>query len=181
MEWEAKVQVPLIIVMHEPEKPRVEEVPIKKRRRWHGTRRGFFHPKHPEKYEGNVKNIIYRSGIELRFMKFLDDASSIKQWSSEEVKIPYISPKDGRVHRYFVDFKITAEYKDGSMRTSLAEVKWSTATKPPKLPKNKRKTRRFLNEVHTWEINKAKWEAAKALCDKMGWYWMVVTEKSLAI
>lgn len=181
MEWEAKVQVPLIIVMHEPEKPRVEEVPIKKRRRWQGTRRGYFNPAHPEKYEGNVNNIIYRSKIELRMMKFLDDAFSVKKWSSEEVKIPYISPKDGKVHRYFVDFKITAEYKDGSMRTSLVEVKWSTSTVPPKLPKSKKRTRRFLSEVRNWKINNAKWDAAKAVCAKMGWDWMVITEKSLSL
>ena len=163
------------------EKPRVEEVPAKKRPRWHGTRRGYFNPKHPEKYEGNVENIIYRSKIELRMMKFLDDAPSILKWSSEEVKIPYRSPKDGRMHRYFVDFKSTAEFKDGTIHTSLIEVKWSTACAPPKLPKNKRKTRRFLRELHTWEINEAKWSAAKKVCEKMGWDWLVITEKNLSL
>jgi hypothetical protein len=66
--------------------------------------RGRFVPHNPSKYNGNPTNIIYRSSWEFRVMRYLDENSSIVQWSSEELAIPYVSPLDGRVHRYFPDF-----------------------------------------------------------------------------
>ena len=159
--------------------PRVQEitVPEKKRRRWHGTRKGFFNPNHPEKYEGNKTNIIYRSKLELRVMKFFDDHPDVLKWSSEEVRIPYVKPTDGKIHRYFVDFKATLKHKDGAIRTALLEAKWSTAIVPPKVPK--KKTRRYFRELYNWGINQAKWEAAKAVCKKNDWDWGFITEKNI--
>ena len=158
------------------QQPRVQEIPVRKpRARWQGTRRGLFHPRHPEKYEGDVTKIIYRSKLELRVMKFLDDHTDVLKWSSEELAIPYVSPKDGRIHRYFVDFKATLKHKDGVIRTTLLEAKWSTATVAPKVPK--KRTRRYMREVYYWTINQAKWEAAQKLCKKNDWDWMILTEK----
>jgi len=37
-------------------------------------------------------------------MKYLDSHSQIVNWSSEEFCIPYRSPIDRRMHRYFPDF-----------------------------------------------------------------------------
>ena len=159
------------------EQSRVQEVPTKKRRsRWHGTRRGFFNPKYPEKYEGKLDKIIYRSKLELRIMKYLDDHPDVLKWSSEELAIPYVSPKDGKYHRYFVDFKATLRHKDGVIRTTLIEAKWSTATVQPKVPK--KRTKRYFSEVYNWAINQAKWEAAQKLCKKKDWDWIILTEKT---
>ena len=159
-------------------KIRTTEVPIKKKKKKNGTRRGYFHPEHPEKYEGNLTNIIYRSGIELRMMKYLDSHPSVTTWSSEEVKIPYLSPLDGKVHRYFVDFKVTTKLKDGTLQTRLIETKWSTATVEPKVPK--RRTRRYLNEMKNWRVNQAKWAQAEKYCEEHGWEWLIMTEKQLS-
>jgi hypothetical protein len=101
------------------------------------------------------------------------------KWSSEETIIPYVSPKDGRVHRYFVDFKTTLKQRDGSEKTYLVEVKWSTAIVPPKVPK--KKTRRYLREVYNWTINQAKWSAAQKVCIVKGWEWLIITEKHLSL
>jgi hypothetical protein len=87
-------------------------------------------------------------------MNFLDDSPSVLKWSSEETPIPYVSPLDKKVHRYFVDFKIKRKTKTGEEQVCLAEVKWSTATRPPKEPK--RKTRRYFAEQKNWIINGAK-------------------------
>ena len=158
------------------EKPRVQEVPAKKSRpRWHGTRRGFYNPKNPAKYEGRLDKIIYRSKLELRIMKYLDDHPDVLKWSSEELAIPYIKPTDGKIHRYFVDFKATLKHKDGVIRTTLVEAKWSTATVPPPVPK--KKTKRYMREVYYWMINQAKWAAAQNLCKKKDWDWIILTEK----
>lgn len=149
----------------------------KPRLRRHGTRRGFFVPNNPAKYEGDVTNIVYRSKIELRLMKYLDSHPSVLKWSSEETIIPYVSPLDKKFHRYFVDFKVKRKMTDGSVKTCLIETKWSTATVPPKVPK--KKGRRFYAEQKAWLVNQAKWEAAKILCEKKGWDWIIMTEKQL--
>lgn len=134
-------------------------------------------PNNPTKYEGDVNNIVYRSKIELRLMKYLDSHPSILAWSSEETIIPYVSPLDKKVHRYFVDFKIRRKMKDGTIDTCLIETKWSTATVAPKPPK--KKNRRYFTEQKNWIVNQAKWEAAQAHCKKRGWSWLIMTEKHL--
>lgn len=140
-------------------------------------KQGFFKPKFPEKYIGDVSNIVYRSGWELRVMHSLDNNTAVVRWSSEETVIPYISPIDGRRHRYFVDFYVEAKASDGTVKTMLLEVKPAAQAQPPKSPK--RKTKRYITEVMTYGVNQAKWEAAKAYCDKKGWEFKVITEKEL--
>jgi hypothetical protein len=156
---------------------RTQEIPLKKANRYKGTRRGFFIPAHPEKYEGNVRNICYRSKMELKMMEYLDDQPSVLKWSSEEIVIPYQSPIDGKIHKYFIDFKSTVKKRDGKITTFLMEVKWSTACAPPKVPK--KRTIRYLTELRNWEVNQAKWAQAEKLCTQKGWVWLIITEKQL--
>jgi hypothetical protein len=35
---------------------------------------------------------------------FLDRHKDVTKWNSEEVVIPYRSPLDNKIHRYFTDF-----------------------------------------------------------------------------
>jgi len=72
---------------------------------------GYFKPKNPQKYKGDPTNIIYRSGWELKFMLYVDSHPEILEWGSEEFSIPYRSPIDGRIHRYFPDFYIKKKLK----------------------------------------------------------------------
>ena len=65
---------------------------------------GHFHPRNPEKYIGDCGNIVYRSSWELKFMQWCDRNENIMEYGSEEFWIPYVSPVDNRVHRYFPDF-----------------------------------------------------------------------------
>ena len=91
--------------------------------------KGKFKPNKPQKYIGNPTNIIYRSLLERRFMVYCDKKSSILEWGSEEVIVPYKSPVDNRMHRYFVDFIIKLKNKDGITETLLIEVKPKKASK----------------------------------------------------
>ena len=102
--------------------------------------RGRFIPKNPKKYRGNLSQVIYRSGYELKFMNWCDMNDDVREWSSEEVVIPYVSPLDSRVHRYYIDFLVRIREQ-----TYLIEVKPERFTREPSIPK--RKTKRFLNEV----------------------------------
>lgn len=143
------------------------------------TYHGKFKPKNPKKYKGNPTDIVYRSSWELKFMFMLDNDSSVVQWGSEEVIVPYKSPIDGNMHRYFVDFIVTKINSKGIKETTLIEVKPKIQTQPPKQPA--KKTKKYINEVFTWGVNEAKWKAAREYCLDRGWKFEILTEIELGI
>ncbi len=138
---------------------------------------GYFSPRNPKKYRGDPTNIIYRSGWELNFMNYLDKNSSVLEWSSEEIIVPYKSPVDGRFHRYFVDFFMRYRDKKGNIRNALVEIKPFKQTQEP--VKKKRKTKAYINEVVTYGVNSAKWKAAQEYCADRKWEFQLFTEKEL--
>jgi hypothetical protein len=140
---------------------------------------GIFKPKNPLKYKGNPSNIIYRSLWECRFMSYLDSHPDVIQWASEEFAIPYLSPIDNRIHRYFPDFWIKKRGKDGVIETVVVEIKPKHQTQPPK-PKSKI-TKTYLNEVKTWGINSSKWQYATKFCEERKWKFQILTENDLGI
>ena len=125
-----------------------------------------------EKYKGNPTSVIYRSLWERKFMVYCDTQDSILKWSSEEIIIPYRSPIDRKMHRYFPDFWVKTE--NGC---TLVEVKPKAQTKPPE--KKKKTTNRYLKEVYTYGINEAKWNSAKEYCIDRGWKFKIITEDDL--
>lgn len=141
--------------------------------------KGLFKPQNPSKYRGNPSNIVYRSSYELKFMSYLDKHPDVLNWQSEELFIPYRSPVDNKIHRYFPDFLIKKREKDGSVKTVMIEIKPEKQTKPPKHPG--KVTRRYVTEVYTWGVNEAKWKAAEEYCADRGWTFHVFTEKHLGI
>ena len=144
---------------------------------------GRFKPKNPSKYMGDPTNIIYRSGWELKLMSYLDTHVNVLQWSSEEVVIPYRSPIDGKRHRYFPDFYVEQINTFGKLDKILIEVKPKYQTVPPAIQttKTKKPTKRYINEVKTWGVNQAKWEAAQEYCKDRGWKFQLITEDHLGI
>jgi hypothetical protein len=142
------------------------------------TSKGFFKPKHPSKYNGDSTNIIYRSSWELKVMKWLDEHPKVIWWNSEELVIPYRSPVDNRMHRYFPDFIAKMRQKDGLVMTYVIEIKPDAQTK---MPTQKKKTKRYLQEAATYAVNQEKWRAADIFCQEHGWKFLVLTEKHLGI
>lgn len=140
--------------------------------------KGIFRPTNPKKYKGDPNNVIYRSSWELKLMIYLDRHPEVVQWSSEEIVIPYRSPIDGRLHRYFPDFYVKKEV-NGKIETLIIEVKPKVQTKPPNV--QKKRTKKYINEVMTWGINEAKWKAAKNFCEDRNWKFMLMTEKELGL
>jgi hypothetical protein len=140
--------------------------------------KGWFTPKNPKKYNGDPTNIVYRSTWEVRVMKWLDEHPNVIWWNSEELVIPYRSPVDNKMHRYFPDFIVKMKQKNGLVMTYVIEVKPDVQTR---MPTQKRKTKRFLSEVATFAVNQEKWRAADIFCQEHGWKFMVLTEKDLGI
>jgi hypothetical protein len=127
----------------------------------------------PEKYVGDVNNIIARSNLERKFFRFFDMSEDITKFSSEEFFIPYYSPVDKKMHRYFVDvmFEVKNEKK------FVAEIKPHSQISMPKKPK--KQSRSFVNECLTYEVNKAKWTAAEKFCKENNMQFIILTEKNL--
>lgn len=141
--------------------------------------KGRYIPTNRKKYIGNSQKIIYRSLWERKFMVYCDSNSSIVAWASEEIAIPYLSPLDGKIHRYFPDFFIKVKQKDNKIKNIIIEVKPKIQCSPPKIPK--KKTKKYLQEVRTWSINEAKWKAAQKYCEGRDFQFQIITEKELKI
>lgn len=143
------------------------------------TYKGKFQAKNSSKYRGDLNNIVYRSLWELRFMKWCDSNASILEWGSETIVIPYISPVDRKVHRYFVDFYIKVRDKSRNVQKYLIEIKPERFTKPPAIPKIK--TKQFIDEVFQYGVNQAKWKAAFEFCEDKNIKFIILTEKDLGL
>jgi hypothetical protein len=148
--------------------------------------RGRFKPKHPAKYKGDPSKITYRSLWEYKFFKYLDDHPDVIWWASEEYVVPYVSPIDNRIHRYFPDVVLRKTTPSGTIETIMIEIKPKAQTKPPDIRKKNatpsgRISRRYLREVQTYGINDAKWESAKRYCNERGWKFEIFTEDQLGV
>lgn len=137
-------------------------------------RQGVFIPINQSKFIGT--KAFYRSGLELKFMRFCDSNPNVLNWGSENVIVPYVSPIDNKVHRYFVDNFVTI--KEGDKITKyLIEIKPDKQTRPPAV-KYKKKSH-LIYEQATFVVNTAKWNAARQLCKQKGWQFLIITEKHL--
>ncbi len=138
---------------------------------------GKFIPINKHKYVGDIQNIIYRSSWEKKVLLWLDSNPSILKYSSEELVIPYISPKDGKPHRYYVDFVVEYKTRAGEVKRAAVEVKPEAQTLPPKQPK--RITKQFMESVETFAVNQAKWAAAKEWCSNNNMDFIILTEREI--
>jgi len=144
---------------------------------------GFFTPSNPSKWiisktglgHGRIR---YRSSWERKFMAWADRHPSVLKVASEEVVVPYISPIDGKRHRYYIDFYIEMVTKSGDVVRKLIEVKPRKETKKPRQKKNQR---RYLEECRTYAVNQSKWVAAKGYAEAVGMEFVIMDEYSLGI
>lgn len=136
-------------------------------------RKGLFVPRNPQKYVGDVNNIIFRSSWEKVFFDFCDNNVNILKWSSETLKIPYIKPTDGKLHYYYPDVFIQYKDKNNKLHNEIIEIK---PEKQINITKNKKVS---LYERVTYAINIAKWKSAASFCDKHDIKFRLLSEKDL--
>jgi len=140
-------------------------------------KQGFFNPKNPLKYIGQ-KPIRYLSSWELKFFRFCDDNSNVVEWASEAVIIPYLSPIDNKIHRYYTDGIIAIKEATG-IKKYIVEIKPSAQTKSP--VQNRKKHKTMVYETIRYAQNQAKWEAAVKYANKHGYQFIILTEKELDV
>lgn len=134
-------------------------------------KQGYFDKYNPAKYFG-PRPIIYRSSLELLFMRKCEFNPLVEKWSSEQIVIPYTMKEKikGKFvecrHNYNTDF--TVFLKDGS--------KFVIEVKPSQLsPMNE-------SQIHRNPVmykNACKWRAAIGWCKQNGYVFKVVTELHL--
>jgi hypothetical protein len=134
-------------------------------------------PRNPDKYVGNSKNIVSRSSWETKAMNWLDLNESVTCWNSEEISIQYLSPLDNKIHRYYPDFLARMKLRNGQEKTYMIEVKPAAERVPP-TTKNKKL---YVEQMQTYLVNKAKWEAADAFCKEKDIQFIVIDEYDLSI
>ena len=140
--------------------------------------KGKYIPINPKKYVGNSSQVIYRSLWERKLMVYCDRNDNIIEWGSEEVIVPYRSPWDGKMHRYFPDFYMKVKQTNGTHKKFIIEVKPKAQCKEP-VKNPKRRTRKWLNEVFTYAVNQAKWKSATDYCENRGMEFKILTEDHL--
>lgn len=133
--------------------------------------RGRFHPKNPEKYIGDVSKIFGRSSWEFKFFAWLDSTPGVLRWSSETLKIKYVSPLDGKVHNYSPDCVVIYRDSSGEIRKEVVEIKPynETVERPNSTPQQ-------LQDI---AVNRAKWTATVAICEANGFTFRIITERTL--
>lgn len=152
---------------------------------------GYYNPRNHNKYLGDLTKIIFRSSWEYKYMVYCDLSEHVVQWSSETIRVPYISPVDGKKHIYNVDFLTRVKIGD-VVTTYLVEVKPSAQytdltklnenkSKPISKKPSKKRLETEIREQKTIAVNNAKFNYAKKYADDRGWVFKVITEEDLGI
>jgi|TARA_B110000495_G_C22395202_1_gene253289 hypothetical protein len=141
--------------------------------------KGKYKVQNRSKYVGAVDNVVYRSSWERRFMVYADTSVKVIKWNSEELVIPYVSPVDGKVHRYFPDFWMEVLEEGGNTRNIVIEVKPKSQCSAPVMGKTAKSKYRYLRELKVWKVNEAKWEHCKDFCEDRQWQFKILTEDHL--
>jgi len=131
---------------------------------------------HPEKYVGDITQIIYRSSWELEFLKYCDRDENVLKYGSEPLAIKYISPLDKRTHDYFVDFYIETLGTNGKVIRWLVEIKPDKHTKLPGKPKKQtyKSMKNYTGGVKRYLMNIAKFKAARQYAGRLGFKFIVM-------
>ena len=138
---------------------------------------GYFIPTNPEKYVGDITNIIYRSSWEKLICQWFDEKPSIISWNSESLVIPYFYTVDNKIHNYHLDFVAKIKSRSGEVSNYGIEIKPDKETRMPTTKNQKR----LLIEAPTYIKNQCKWNAAKLFCEKNNMKFIVLTEYDIGI
>ena len=137
----------------------------------------------------NKGGLYFRSGLEHKFMIWLDRNDNIKSWGAELIKIEYSKTEyknesqmlETTSHNYYPDFYYELIKTDGSTSKVVAEVKPLSETREPKVPVNPTaKQLKNLNySLLMWNKNLSKWKYMIEYCQRKGFEFIIITEENL--
>lgn len=151
--------------------------PIRKDSKYH---QGYHKLNHPEKLIGyyDVKlGVIYRSGLELRFIKLLDSSPKCIRWSYEndELIISYFNPVKQKMCNYYPDFYVEMIGNSNKLKKFLIEIKSQKDTEKPDREKYKTK-KAYLYQLSISAVNEAKRKAAVEFCKNKDMTYEYITD-----
>ena|ERR1700761_1073287 len=150
---------------------------------------GLYVPKHKDKIIklNNQGGLFYRSGLEQKFMIYLDYNENVIYWNTELIKIPYLKnawnnklkEENLTEHSYFPDFYYEIKKKDGSISKVVAEVKPYKDTILPKLPDNPtlNQLKNFEYSMKEYSKNMDKWKFCYEWCKMKGYDFIIIPDK----
>ncbi len=138
------------------------------------AKRTRYTPVNESKYSGRYP-IVLKSSWEGTFASvYCDNNPSCLDWSYEPWRIPYRDPISGRQTVYIPDFLMSFKGNNGQIRNALVEIKPAHQA----LQEYARNRRDAANVAR----NLAKWEAARAWCERRGNVsFVVLTERELFV
>jgi hypothetical protein len=145
------------------------------------VQQGYFHPKNPEKYKGDITKIIYRSSWEFKFLEYCDNNESVIEYASEPVGIAYYNPILKKESTYWVDCYMATRGSDGKITKWLIEIKPNKYLTPPAPPTRltEKQTLNYARHAKAYIINDAKFKAAKVYASKNNMRFGIITENFL--
>lgn len=143
-----------------------------RRGKYNNAHTGTFTPVHPEKYKGRYRP-IYKSALELKFMRYCDRNPKILAWDYEGLHIKYVdkSERPEKVRNYHIDFVIYAQTPDG-VKKMWVEIKQSSEVRQPVKESD-------VEGWKTWIKNQCKWKQAAATARSNNAEFRVITEAQL--
>ncbi|BBI90393.1 head completion protein [Tenacibaculum phage PTm1] len=140
-------------------------------------KQGYYDVRKSKKYYGDTP-VIYRSGLEFKFMTWCERSPRVLKWSSEPNKsIKYTCPRTGKERNYYIDFIIELASGD----KFLVEVKpFSQMKDAEAFSKHAKMLGRLpnINESNkVASMNDAKWRYAKKYAEKHNMKFIIITER----
>jgi len=139
--------------------------PIRKDSRFH---QGYHKLENPHKLIGtyNAKmGVMFRSGLELKFIQLLDLSPRCIRWTyeSDELIIPYYNPVKKKMCSYYPDFYIEMLGNSNRLLKYIIEVKSQKDTEKPDREKYKTK-KAYLYQLANSAVVEAKRMASLEYC-----------------
>ena len=137
---------------------------------------GFYNPVNPDKYIGELP-IRCLSSWERKVCQMFDMNQNVLQWSSESIPIKYINPiksaQKGHtvVSTYYPDYTVVYIDKFGKQHREIVEVK--------PLRQSFMEAAKSKKEKLDVILNTAKWQAARAIAERNGYKFRVITENEI--
>jgi len=144
---------------------------------------GEYKPLNPDKYIGDINDIIWRSKWEYQFCYYCDNEDRILKWSSEpeqhKIKYDIMENQIYKTKTYIPDFWIQVKKLNGEIEESIIEIKPQKEIDEPIEPKNEtlKSLQNYEYKLKTYIKNLNKWEAADKYCEKRNIKFWVLSEK----
>lgn len=142
---------------------------------------GYFKPNNPQKYTGDLNQILYRSSWEFYVLRMLDNNPQVYEYCAEPIAIKYLNPITQKYNNYYIDVYAKVLNKTNEFIEWLLEIKPNKYIHPPKQPKNPtyQANKNYNYHARQYIINCKKFQSAREYARAKGMKFGIITETFL--